>query len=451
MTKVITYGTYDVFHQGHYNLLKNAKALGDYLIVGVTTSSYDEQRGKLNVRDSLMTRIENVRKTGMADQIIVEEYEGQKIHDIQKYGADIFTLGSDWVGKFDYLNEYCKVVYLPRTQGVSSTQIRNQDTPMIRLGIVGTGRIARRFLVESKYVSGVEVTGAYNPHLESAKAFAKELELPLFFDDFDAFCQEIDAVYLASPHLSHYEYAKRALSHGKHVLCEKPMVFSKAEAEELYTLAQEKGLVLLEAIKTAYTQSFDRVVSLVKSGAIGKVKLVESCFTKLEPDRTRREFDSKQAGGSMTELGSYGLLPIIKLLGTEPEEVRFTSYREDLEDVDLFTTGELRYANAVGRFKAGLGVKSEGELIVSGTTGYLFVPAPWWKTSYFEIRRENPANTQKYFFPFIGDGLRYEITEFCRLIQSGKTESFRWTQREATAAAAIMEQYLSGDNVTSLC
>ena len=126
MVKVITYGTFDLFHQGHYNLLKRAKALGDYLVVGVTSESYDKERGKVNVIDPLITRMENVKKTGFADEIIVEEDLGQKISDIRKYGIDIFTVGSDWTGKFDYLNEYCKVVYLKRTKGVSSTLLRKE-------------------------------------------------------------------------------------------------------------------------------------------------------------------------------------------------------------------------------------------------------------------------------------------------------------------------------------
>ena len=120
MIKVITYGTFDLFHEGHYRLLKRAKALGDYLIVGVTTESFDEARGKLNVMDSIMTRIENVKKTGFADEVIVEDHVGQKVEDIQKYGVDIFAIGSDWVGYFDYLKEFCEVVYLPRTEGISS-------------------------------------------------------------------------------------------------------------------------------------------------------------------------------------------------------------------------------------------------------------------------------------------------------------------------------------------
>lgn len=108
MIKVITYGTYDLLHYGHIKLLERAKSLGDYLIVGVTADDFDKTRGKINVQQSLMERVEAVRSTGIADEIIIEEYEGQKIDDIQKYDVDIFTVGSDWRGYFDYLNDIAK-------------------------------------------------------------------------------------------------------------------------------------------------------------------------------------------------------------------------------------------------------------------------------------------------------------------------------------------------------
>lgn len=144
MIKVITYGTYDLLHYGHIKLLERAKSLGDYLIVGVTADDFDKTRGKINVQQSLMERVEAVRSTGIADEIIIEEYEGQKIDDIQKYDVDIFTVGSDWRGYFDYLNEYCKVVYLPRTEGVSSSEIRAEKRS-IHLGLVGNNRYLNKF------------------------------------------------------------------------------------------------------------------------------------------------------------------------------------------------------------------------------------------------------------------------------------------------------------------
>lgn len=162
MKKVITYGTYDLLHQGHINLLKRAKELGDYLIVGVTNDNFDRDRGKLNVRNNVLERVEAVKATGYADKIIIEDYVGQKIDDIQKYDVDIFAIGSDWEGKFDYLNEFCQVVYLPRTQGISSTMLRNESQETVKIGIIGCGRIAKRFPSEASVVSGVKVCAAFD-------------------------------------------------------------------------------------------------------------------------------------------------------------------------------------------------------------------------------------------------------------------------------------------------
>ena len=189
MKKVITYGTYDLFHEGHYNLLKR-----DYLIVGVTTEYYDLQRGKLNVVNSVLERVENVKKTGLADEIIIEDHDGQKQEDIQKMKADIFAIGSDWTGAFDYLKEFCEVVYLERTPDISSTMLRASKYPIRQLGIVGTGRIAPRFLAEAKFVSGINVRAAYNPNEESVGNFGKKHELEAYWKDFSEFLGRVDAL-----------------------------------------------------------------------------------------------------------------------------------------------------------------------------------------------------------------------------------------------------------------
>lgn len=440
MKKVITYGSFDLFHEGHYKLLQRAKALGDYLIVGVTTEHYDQSRGKMNVVDSLMERIEHVRQTGFADEIIIEDHVGQKVEDILKYQVDVFTVGSDWTGVFDYLKQYCEVVYLERTKDISSTMLRAKNYSIVKLGVIGTGRIAHRFVPEAKYVSGINTECVYNPHMESAKKFAEEFELNKYFDNIDEFLQEIDAVYIASPHETHYEYVKKALLKQKHVLCEKPMTFSKAEAEELFDLAKANNCVLMEGIKTAYCPGFSQVLSIARSGAIGQIRDVEACFTKLEKV-TSRELTDINYGGSFLELASYTLLPIVKILGAEYEEVRFESFRNEKE-IDVYTKAYLKYEEALATSKTGLGVKSEGQMIISGTKGYIIVEAPWWKTQSFEVRYENTSMNEKYFVKFLGEGLRYEISDFVSMINGYNNKAFKLTRSESVFLADIMGKFL---------
>lgn len=441
MKKVITYGSFDLFHKGHYRLLQRAKKLGDYLIVGVTTEYFDESRGKLNIVDSLMDRIENVKNTGFADKIIIEDHVGQKIEDIQKYHIDTFVLGSDWTGKYDYLKEYCKVVYLERTKGVSSTMRRRESYELVRLGIIGSGRIAGRFVPESKFVSGLNIEGVYNPHLESAQRFAEKHELGFATDDEEGFFSHVNAVNVASPHATHYAYVKAALEHGKHVLCEKPLALEKKQAEELFAIAREKKLVLMEAIKTAYTPGFIRLLSMAKSGVIGEIVDVESCFTRLTPSHLR-ELTDVATGGSFTEFGSYTILPILKLLGTDYKSIRFESFFAE-NGVDVYTKAYFQYEHAMATGKTGLKVKSDGHLLISGTNGYIIVEAPWWKPKGFEICYEDFNQNEKVYTKFLGDGLRYELSDFVSAINGYRNEDFKLTHEDSIAIAGILEQFMA--------
>lgn len=448
MKKVITYGSFDLFHTGHYNLLKRAKALGDYLIVGVTTEQYDEYRGKMNVIDSLMERIENIKATGFADEIIIEDHPGQKVEDIQKYNVDIFAIGSDWTGAFDYLTDYCEVLYLERTKDVSSTMIRNKKFNIIRMGIIGSGRIANRFVPEAKYVSGINSEGVYNPNLESAKAFANRFELKFFTNDINYFFENVDAVYIASPHNTHYDYIKQSLSNGKHVLCEKPLTLSANQSRECFALAKEKNLILMEEIKTAYCPGFNKMLSIAKSGGIGKIKDIEGCFTKLVGSNMR-ELKKEENGGSVTELASYPLLPIIKLFGTDYNGLTFDSFRNN-EGVDVFTKIYLKYPKAIATAKVGLGVKSEGELIISGTNGYIYVAPPWWKTQYFEVRYENIEENEKFFTKFLGDGLRYALSDFVSLVNGNTKKGNKLTEKESIAISEIIDKFLNDEGTNNI-
>lgn len=446
MIKVITYGTYDLLHQGHINLLRRAKELGDYLIVGVTSDSFDRGRGKLNVRNNVLERVEAVKATGYADEVIIEDYLGQKIDDIQKYDVDIFAIGSDWVGKFDYLNEYCKVIYLPRTEGISSTMLRAENQDTYRIGIIGSGRIASRFVPETKVVNGADVEAVLNPNEEEAELFAKTHGIKAYAD-FDAFIVKVDVVYIASPHLTHYGYIKRSLLEGKHVLCEIPFTLNKEEALELYRLAEEKNLVLMEASKTAFCPAFGHIVTLIKSGIIGEVVDVKASLSKMVEPPTR-ELSAEQAGGAMNEHGPLTLMAIIKLLGIDWHDVNFHTKIEN--DVDIYTKGVINYPHATSSFTLGIGVKTEGNLVISGTKGYVYVPAPWWLTSYFEVRYEDQTKNKKYFYSFDGEGLRYEIQEFLSMIVNNRRSCYKLRRRESVAIAEIIEKYRNGENVTEI-
>lgn len=416
MTKVITYGTYDLLHYGHIRLLERAKELGDYLIVGVTADDFDKSRGKINVQQSLMERVEAVKATGIADEIIIEEYEGQKIDDIRRLDVDIFTVGSDWKGKFDYLNEYCKVVYLDRTEGVSSSEIRSEKRKT-RIGLVGESHILGKFEKECEYVNGIEVVGCYSKRPELLNIKCQNI-----YDTYEDLIQDVDALYIISHPTKHYEHIKLALTYKKHVICESPVALNKQNAEVLFALAKKKNCVLMDGIKTAYSTAFSRLLLLVKSGRIGKVLSVDATCTSLE---NLENIDYSVRWNSITQWGPTAMLPIFEILGTDYTDCQIFSNILDKEHhYDTFTRIIFTYPDAVASLKVGNGIKSEGELIISGEKGYIYVPAPWWKTDYFEVRYEDQTKNRRYFYQLDGEGIRYEITVFLQMIEKRDNKGY---------------------------
>lgn len=420
MIKVITYGTYDLLHYGHIRLLERAKALGDYLIVGVTSDGFDLTRGKINAQQSLMERIEAVRATGIADEIIVEEYEGQKIDDIKRYEVDIFTVGSDWKGKFDYLNEFCKVVYLDRTEGVSSSEIRAEQR-VLRIGLIGNSSLINKFERESHCVNGVVISGVYTTDDNSLSDEIKNNYKVT--NDLNSILKLSDAVYIVSHPRRHYEHVKRALLSGKHVLCESPICLSESEYKELFEIAKENGVVLMDALRTAYSTAYNRMLLLVKGGIIGNVVSVDAVCTSLSELENKNDDDYTNTWNSICAWGPTAMLPIFQLLGVDYLNKQTISHIT-AKDFDIFTKVAFIYPHAVASLKVGKGVKSEGELIISGTKGYVYVPAPWWKTDYFEIRYENPLNNKRYFYQLDGEGIRFEILTFKKMIETDKKLSY---------------------------
>ncbi len=442
MKKVITYGTYDLLHYGHIRLLERAKALGDYLIVGVTAEGFDMARGKINVQQSLMERMDAVKATGIADEVIVEEYEGQKIDDIIRYDVDIFAIGSDWKGKFDYLNEYCKVVYLERTAGVSSTELRSHDNA-IRIGIVGDENeinLIKKFENESHFVNGATIAGVCVPQTEKLPETLSHL--PIVTNNYTTLLDNVDAVYVISRLKDHYSQIKSALEKGKHVLCESPMTSSLKEWEELSKIAKNEGLVLMDAIRTAFSMAYYRMLLIIKSGQIGHVVSVDASCSSLRKMNT-------DTIGSLCAWGPNAMLPVFQILGTDYRSKHIQSLIVDKQlQYDAFTKISFVYPHAVASVKVGKGVKTEGELVVSGTTGYIYVPAPWWKMDYFEIRREDPTQNKRYFYQLEGEGIRYEIVSFLKAISKGNVLTYI-SESTSQAIVKIMDDF-SNNRVTTL-
>ena len=233
--------------------------------------------------------------------------------------------------------------------------------------------------------------------------------------DYDDLLCHVDAVYLKSRPDEQYRNVKNAILQGKHILCESPIAIRKCDLEEVINLANQKNIILMEAIKTAYSTAYRRLLLLLKEGRIGDILSVDATCTSLVDNIDSNEWDC------LYEWAPTALLPIFDILGTGyKSKSTYVSFFDNDEKKPGFIKTDYYYENAVASIKVGNEVKSEGELIVSGTKGYLYVPAPWWKTDYFEMRYEDASENRRYFYQLDGEGIRYELVAFTKAVNDNK-------------------------------
>ena len=277
----------------------------------------------------------------------------------------------------------------------------------------------------------------------------KDSEVTLV-NDYTELLDQCDALYIASHPAQHVAQIKEALLAGKHILCEAPLALKKEEAEYLYALAKEQGLVLIETVKTAYSTAYNRLLLLVKSGKIGKIVSVDAVCTSLNWQDDSQIPDIATNWNSICAWGPTALLPVFQILGTDYVKKNIvTRLVEKTSKFDAFTKIDFVYNQAAASIRVGKGVKSEGELIISGTKGYVYVPAPWWKTDYFEIRYEDPNENKRYFYQLDGEGIRYEIVAFCEAIQ-GINSGRGINHAVSVAISEVLEDYYDGKDVFEL-
>lgn len=318
---------------------------------------------------------------------------------------------------------------------LTAESIARYQSNYLRIGVIGTGSIARRFAQEMAYVEKVFLAAAYNPDIDELKKFCDEFGIASELQTLDDMLREVDAIYIASPCYSHYEYALKSLEADKHVLCETPLTLAHKEALELYSIAEKRGLILMPALKTAYSQSFVNVINEALSGVIGEIVDISATVTTLLPQSVTVGFNNER----LQDNTYYGLLAVFKLLGTDYKKVSTFTRTDDAKD--LYIDATLEYKDAVAHVRAGTGVKSESSLVISGSKGYIYVPAPWWKPDYFEIRYENPYDNKKLYFPFESSGLRYEIKAFLDSIGM-KSIKPAITKQETLRIIQLVNKYL---------
>lgn len=426
MKKVITYGTFDLFHLGHYNILKRAKEYGDYLIVGVTSESYDIERGKLSVKDSLTTRIQNVMNTGFADEVIIEEYLGQKIRDIIKYDIDVIVIGADWKGKFDHLRQYCEVVYLERTKNISSTQIREEKSNIYNFGVITDTLDDRDLLDEIKYVSGLHVESVFANDASISEEFCEKYQINKHFTQCDEFLDSVDIVLINLDVEDRYSYIKKSLEKGKHVISASPIALSVDEHKELFEIAEKNKVILMENIVTVYLRAFMQILWMANGDTLGKILNVK-CAISLENFEPQKSF---------YEALVLGVVMIIKLLGQDSECVHVTHYQNDAHYLHVLFKNQ----DSIGTIEITNNIELKNELVIVGEKGTIVVEDDWWNTGYFEFKKISKKFDKRYSYNFDGNGFRYVLQELLIMLSDNRIESTRFFKDESEILIQLLEK-----------
>lgn len=428
MKKVITYGTFDMFHEGHYNILKRAKEYGDYLIVGVTGENYDIGRGKLSVHDTLATRIENVKNTGLVDEIIVEEYLGQKIGDIIKYDIDAFVIGDDWAGKFDHLSRYCKMVYMERTKGISSTQLRQETFENYDIGIITDEADDNELVKEAKLVNGFEVKNVFCDNEKTLKVFQENYKIENEFDNCEDMIEASDIVFVRCSIEKRFNYIRQALKAGKHVIYDSPATFNSSELKELINLSKEKNVILMENIKMVHIYVFNQLLWMTQGGSIGDILSFNCSISKNDESRSNLFYD----------LSALSLLPMLKIMGQNYEQADF-KVSKDGDNIE-FASMNFVYPNGRAVINVGNVVRVDNQLEIIGTKGTIRMKGDWWRSRSFELHTPGSKDVQIFNTNFEGNGFKYLIRAMSRMLSSNRTDSKSIFEDESYNIVKILEQ-----------
>ena len=428
MKKIITYGTFDLFHKGHYNILKRAKEHGDYLIVGVTGENYDIGRGKLNVHDSLATRIENVQNTGFADEIIVEEYLGQKIGDIIRYDIDTFVIGNDWKGKFDHLSKYCNMVYLERTKGISSTKIREETFNQYDIGIICDYLDDNELVREAKMVNGFKVKNIFCENKNLLSAFKEKYAIENAFDDYESMIQASDIIFVRCTIADRLKYITKALNSGKHVIYDCPATFDSQEMKKLFDLATENNVILMENIKMVHIYVFNQLLWMTQAGLIGDILSFNCSISKNDSSRSNLFY----------ELSTTSLLPMLKIMGYDYEMADF-QVNKDGEDIE-FASMNFVYPKGRALINVGDKIRVDNHLEIIGTKGTIRMKGDWWRCKNFEIHTPGSNDVQLFNTNFEGNGFKYLVKAMSTMLTNGRIDTKSITKSEMIKIVEILEQ-----------
>ncbi|MEX0272800.1 MAG: Gfo/Idh/MocA family protein [Flavobacteriaceae bacterium] len=315
--------------------------------------------------------------------------------------------------------------------------------PNIKWGIVGPGKIAHSFVADLNLVPSAQLMAVASRSGERARKFADAYGVTHAFDNYrDLFtCEEVDVVYISTPHTSHAELAITAMQHGKHVLCEKPMGVNRKEVEQMIQASKEHNVFLMEALWSRFNPAIQKVGSLIDQGTIGAIKYLHAdfAFYALDHDGKGRLLNPGLAGGSLLDIGIYPVFLSYLVLGM-PKEIKASS-QFHTTGVEIQTSMLLTYENAQAVLYSGLTSKSEMKAEISGTDGTLYLHPRWHQAQGYSL--EKNGETTHFQLPTLGKGYSHEIMEVHHCIKQQRMESNLWSHQNSLDLMEILDKIRS--------
>ena len=315
----------------------------------------------------------------------------------------------------------------------------------LRFGIIGAGRIAGHFVRATKFVDSIEVVAVASKSIERAEKFAEENGVASFctYDELLA-RDDIDAVYVATTNNFHYENIKACLENGKHVLCEKAMVFTQKDAAELCTLAESKGLFLMEAMWTRFLPSMQMARKWITDGRIGAIQNISGVIGfKGNGDPESRLMNPALGGGALFDIGVYIIEIASFLAGEKIIDVYGKTRRDTRTGVDSNVSFVLEFETFDACLQCLMTSNAKEYMIINGDNGYIEIPRSHVSNECYLY--DDKKNLLEHFKEeFRGDnGFVYELEETAECIRNGKTESSIMPHSATIECARVFDKLLS--------
>lgn len=312
-----------------------------------------------------------------------------------------------------------------------------------KFGIIGAGSIAGKFCNDAATMGNVKISAVSSKSIERANEFAEKYNIEKSFDSYEEMLKnsDIDAVYIATTHNYHYENIMLCLEHNKPVICEKCFVLTKKQAEEIFTLAKEKGVFVMEAMWSRFLPVLQKAKQWIDEGLLGEIDLATILIGFKSPlDPSHRIYNPKLAGGAMYDIGVYAIELITFLINEKLIEIKSTISKTALTGVDKVDNMTFQFENCIASLNCIITSNVQSELNIYGTNARIYIKTPHIAEECILI--DDKGEVIEKFYSRNDKGFVYQIQEVINCVNAGKLESDIIPHKDTIQCAEIFDKCL---------